>query len=96
MSPSKQLHIPVVFDPSVMSSVPKDSPLLPPLQVYSHRQSSHRPQDDSLLVPNLPSLPAPIVEPDIPIAIRNGIRYTRNQCCQTRNSEADQRDKKNS
>jgi len=61
-----------------MSSVPKDSPPPPPPQVYSRRQSSHRPQDDSLLVPDPLSLPAPIVEPNIPIAISKGIRSTRN------------------
>ena len=51
-----------------MSTVPKDSPPPPPLQVYSC-QSSHRPQDNSLLVPDSLSLLAPIVEPNIPIAI---------------------------
>jgi len=77
MSPSKQVHILVVFDPPVMSSVPGDSPPPPPLQVYSRRQSSHCPQDDSL-VSNPLSLPAPIVEPDIPIAICKCICSTRN------------------
>ena len=52
VSPSEQVHIPVVFDPPVMSSVREDSPSPPPLQVYRRRQSSHRPQDYSLLVSN--------------------------------------------
>ena len=67
LSPSEQVHIPVVFDPPLVSSVPEDSPPPPLLQVYIRHQSSHRPQDDSLLVPDPPSLLAPIVEPDIPI-----------------------------
>ena len=65
---SGQVHILVVFDPSVMSSVPEDSPPPPPLQVYNRHQSSHCPHDDSLLMPDRPSLMASIVELDIPIA----------------------------
>jgi len=61
-----------------MSSVPKDFPPPPPFQVYSHRQASHHPPNDSLLVPNPPHLLASVVELDFPIAFRNGIRFTRN------------------
>jgi len=58
-----------------MSSVPANSPPPPPLQVY---HCSHHPQDDSLLVPDPLSLPAPIVEPDIPIALHKGMHSTLN------------------
>ena len=51
--------------------------------MYSRRQTSHHPSADSILVPTLHPPPAPTVEPltvklDLPIAIRKGIRYTRN------------------
>ena len=69
MSPSDQVYIPFVFDPLVVSTVPKDSPPSQPLQIYSHRQTSHCPLDDCLLVPTPPPAPAPIVEPDLPIVM---------------------------
>jgi len=53
VSPSNQVYIPIVFDTLVVSSVPKYSSHPPPLQVYSHHQTSHCPSDDSLLVPVL-------------------------------------------
>jgi len=71
MSPYNQVHIPLVFDTPVVSSVLKDSSHPPPLQVYS-------PSDDSLLVPTLPPPPAPTVELDFPIAICEGICSTCN------------------
>jgi len=61
-----------------MSSVPTESPPSPPLNVYSHRQTSQCPPSDSPLVPDLLPLPAPTVEPDLPVAICKGIRSTRN------------------
>jgi len=77
-SSSSQIHIPVVCDSPVMSSVPIESPPSPPLKIYSRRQTFRRPPSDSPLVPDLPSPPALTVEPDLPIAIRKGIRSTRN------------------
>jgi len=76
VSSSNQIHILVVCDSPVMSNVPTESPPSPPLKVYS--RCSHRPPSDSPLVPNLPPSPAPTVEPDLPIAIRKGIRSTCN------------------
>jgi len=73
MSSSNQVNIPLV-----VPSAPKDSPLPPTLQVYNRRQMSHRPSDDSLLVPTPHPPPTPTVEPDLPIAICKGIRYTPN------------------
>ena len=69
--------------PLVVPSAPNNSPPPPTLQVYSRRQPSHRPSADSILVPTPHPPPAPIVEPptvepDLPIAIRKGIRSTRN------------------
>jgi len=52
------------------------SPPPPTLQVNSRRQTSHRSLVDSLLVPTPPPPLAPIVEPDLPIAIRKDIRST--------------------
>jgi len=78
VSPFEQIHIIVVFDPLVMSSVPANSPPPPPLQDYSLRQSSHRALDESLLVLDPPSLLTPIIKPDIPISIRKGIHSTHN------------------
>ena len=53
------------------------------LNLYSCRQTSHRPSADSLLMPTphpplAPTIEPPTVEPDLPIAIRKGIRSTRN------------------
>jgi len=78
MSPSSQVHIPVVFDNPVISSIPKDSFHSPPLQVYNHHQTFHCPFDDSLLVSALSPPPTPIVEPALPIVIRKDIRSTHN------------------
>jgi len=79
VSSSNQTHIPIVCDsPTVMSNVPTESPPSPPLKVYSRRQTSQRPPSDSPLVPHIPPPPAPTVEPDLPVAIRKGIRSTRN------------------
>ena len=61
-----------------MSSVSKDSSHPSPLQVYSHRQTSHCPSDNSLFVSAISSPPAPTVEPDLPIVIHKGIHSTRN------------------
>jgi len=61
-----------------MSSIPIESPPSPPLKVYSRHQTSPRPPRDFLLVPDLPSPPAPIVEPDLLVAVRKGIRSIRN------------------
>jgi len=77
-SSSSQIHIPVVCDSPVMSSVPIESPPSPPLKVYSRRQTFQCPPSDSPLVPDLPSPPAPTVEPDLPVGIGKGIRSTRN------------------
>ena len=71
------VHIPVVFVPTVMSSVPKDSPTPPPLQVCNRPQTSHRPPGDSLLLLDPLPLPASIVELGLPIVIRKGIHSTR-------------------
>jgi len=71
MSPSNQVHIPIVFDTLVVSSVPKDSSHPQPLQLYS-------PSDDSLLVLALPAPPTLTVEPDFLILIHKGIRSTSN------------------
>jgi len=73
VSPSNQVHIPIVFGTPVVSSVPKDSSHPPPLQVYSHHPTFHGPSDDSLLVLALPPPPALTIEPNIPIVIRKGI-----------------------
>ena len=78
VSPSYQVHIPIIFDSLVVSSAPKDSFHPPPFQVYSHHQTSHCPSDDSLLVLALPPPPAPTIEPDLPMAICKGTRSTRN------------------
>ena len=69
--------------PLVVPSALNDSPPPPTLQVYSRRQTSHRPSANSILVPTPHPPPAPTVEPptvelDLPIAIRKGIRSTRN------------------
>jgi len=61
-----------------MSSVPIESPPSQLLKVYSRRQTSQRPPSDSPLVPDLPPPSAPTIEPDLPVAIRKGIRSTRN------------------
>ena len=61
VSPSNQIHIPVVFDPLVMSSVPKDSPPPPYFQVYNCHHTSYHPPDNSLLVPTPPPFPPPMV-----------------------------------
>jgi len=61
-----------------MSSVHIELPPSPPLKVYSRRQTSQRPPSDSPPVPDLSSPPALTVEPDLPVAIRKGIRSTRN------------------
>jgi len=74
-SSSSQIHI---CDSPVMSSVPIESPPSPPLKVYSRRQTFQCPPSDSPLVLDLPSPLAPTVEPDLPVAIRKGIRSTRN------------------
>jgi len=62
-----------------MSNVPTESPPSPPLKVYSRRQTSQRLPNDSPLVSDLPPPPAPTVEPDLLVAIRKGIRSTRNR-----------------
>jgi len=54
VSPSNQVHISIVFDPLVASSVPIYSPPPPPFQVYSCHQTSHHPPIDSLLIFPLP------------------------------------------
>jgi len=77
-SSSNQIHILVVCDSPVMSNVPTESPPSLPLQVYSRRQTSHHPPNDSLLVPDLPTPPAPTIEPDLPVVIRKGISSTHN------------------
>jgi len=61
-----------------MSNVPTESPPSPPLKVYSCHQTSHRPPSDSPLVPDLPLPLALTVEPDLFVAIRKGIHFTRN------------------
>jgi len=77
MSSSNQVTIPLD-----VPSAPNDLPPPPTLQVYSRRQTSHRPSANSLLpTPHPP--PAPTVEPltvelDLPIAIRKGICSTCN------------------
>jgi len=68
MSSSNQVNIPLV-----VPSAPKDSPPPPTLQVYSRRQTSHRPSDDFLLVPTpypppAPTVEPPTIEPGLPIA----------------------------
>jgi len=50
LSPSNQVHLLIVFDTPLVSSVPKDSSYRLPLQVYNHRQTSHCPSDNSCLV----------------------------------------------
>jgi len=77
-SSSNQVYISVVFNTLVVPSVPKDSFHPPPLQVYSHHQTSHCPSDDLFLVPTLPHPLALIVEPDLPIVIRKSIHFTSN------------------
>ena len=74
ISSSNQVNIPLVAP-----STPKDSPPPPILQVYSRRQMFHCPTDDSLLVATPRPLPAPKVEPDLPIAICKGIHSTHNR-----------------
>lgn len=54
--PFNQFNIPIVHAPLVVSSGPKDPPPPPTLQVYSSRQTWHRPFDDTLLLPTPPSL----------------------------------------
>jgi len=71
-SSSRQIHISVVCDSLVMSSVPIESPPSPPLKVYSRRQTFQRPPSDSPLVPDLSSPSAPTVEPDLPVVICKG------------------------
>jgi len=71
ISSSNQVNIPLV-----VPSAPNDSPLPPTL--HSRCQTSHRPSADSIPVPTPHPPPAPTVEPDLPIAIRKGIRFTRN------------------
>jgi len=66
LCPSYQVHIPVVFDLLVVSSVPKDSPPPPPLQVYI-RRTFHHPLDDSLLVLAPLPLPTLMVDSGLPI-----------------------------
>jgi len=61
-----------------MSNVSIESPPSPPLKIYSRHQTFQHPPSDSPLVPDLPSLPAPTVEPDLPVAISKSIRSTRN------------------
>jgi len=78
MSSSNQTHIPIVCDSHVMSNVPIESPPSPPLKVYSRRQTSQSLPSDSPLVPDIPPSLAPTVEPDLSVAIRKGIRSTRN------------------
>jgi len=79
VSSSNQTHIPIVCDfPAVMFNVSTESPPSPPLKVYSRCQTSQRPLSDSPLVPHIPPSPAPTVEFDLPVAIRKGIRSTRN------------------
>jgi len=78
VSQSNQVHIPIVFGTLVVSRVPKYSSHSPPLQVYSHNQTSHCPSDVSLLVPALPPPLAPTIEPDLSIVIQKGIHSTRN------------------
>ena len=78
LSPYDQIHILVVFNPLVISSVPKDFPPPPPLQVYHRHHTFHRPLNDYVLV--LDSLPLPdlMVEPDLSIALCKGIHSTCN------------------
>jgi len=78
ISSSNSVNIPLV-----VPSAPNDSPPPRTLQVYSHRQTSHRPSADSIMVPTPHSPPAPTVEPptvepDLPIVICKGIHSTRN------------------
>jgi len=73
MFSSNQVNIPLV-----VPSAPNDSPLPPTLQVYSHPQMSHHPSADSILVTTPHPPPTLTVEPDLPIAIRKGIRSTCN------------------
>jgi len=73
ISSSNQVNIPLV-----VPSVPNDSPQPPTLQVYSRRQTSHRPSTDFIMVPTPLPLLAPTVEPGLPIVIHKGIRSTRN------------------
>jgi len=77
-SSSNQIHIPVVCDSPVVPNIPMESSLSPPLKVYSHRQTSQHPPSDSPLVSDLSSPPTSTVELDLPVAIRKGIRSTRN------------------
>jgi len=73
-----KVHTPIVFDTPIVYIVPKDSFHPPPFQVYSHRQTSHCPSDDSLFVSTL-SLPSTLtVELDFPIDICKSICSTRN------------------
>ncbi|XP_052725873.1 retrovirus-related Pol polyprotein from transposon TNT 1-94 isoform X1 [Vigna angularis] len=66
---------PILSSPSLDSHSPQDHPSPPPLQVYSRRNCLPH---DSLRVPPHVSPPAPATESDLPIALRKGIRSTRN------------------
>ena len=72
--PPPTVDIPIVCDP-LDSHSPQDRPSTPPLQVYSRR---NRLPHDSPPVPPPVSPPAPANESDLPIALRKGIRSTRN------------------
>ena len=61
-----------------MSNVLTESLPSPPLKVYSRLQTSQRPPSVSPLVLDLPTPPAPTVEPDLSVAIRKGIRSIHN------------------
>ncbi|WVY93382.1 hypothetical protein V8G54_032470 [Vigna mungo] len=72
--PPTTVDIPIVCDP-LDSHSPQDRPSTPPLQVYSRR---NRLPHDSPPVPPPVSPPTPANESDLPIALRKGIRSTRN------------------
>ena len=79
---SHTFNVPLVCDPLTVSSSPSvpapQSASPPPLQVYSRRNRSQLPPCDSTQVPTALSPPALTPESDFPIALRKGMRSTRN------------------
>lgn len=71
------IHIHVIIVPPIVLSPLLDS-FPPPLQVYSCRHCSQQPPNDSIQMSTTVSPPTPTIEFDFLIALRKGIRFTRN------------------